>query len=206
MSAIYLSFDMSHIPDLVPKLHAIHAYQLLHILLFNRAQRAMVAILQFARTLGYNPMHTDVQLIRLMEIIRAFSVLMNIIHDTPPFESNNLLTVQILDGFSRTVHLLPDHVRTDVNSNLQYFEMCSKANMFITPGRMLIPTSSILRCAAKPICLLLRWLSSSTLRLFFRNSRILNWSCQTCLQQELEYLLCYLTFRLCLTFAALLTL
>jgi hypothetical protein len=181
MQAISLAFDVSNIPDLVPKLHAIHAYQLLHILLFNRAQRAKVVIRKFALTLGYSPMHTDVQWIRLMEIVRAFSVLMNIIHDTPPFESNNLLTVQILDGFSRTVHLLPDHVRTDVNSNLQYFQMCNKANMVIIP-------------------------MAPTLRLFFRNSRILNWSCQTCLQQELQYLLCSLTFRLCLTFAALLTL
>ena len=145
MSAISLSFDMSNLTDLVPKLHGIHAYQLLHILLYNQAQRANVAILQFARTLGYTPIHTDVQLTRLIGTVRAVSVLMNITNGAPPFASNNLLTIQLLDGFSRTIHLLPDHIRTDVSTNLNYFQACIKGKMIVTPMAILINMAPILQ-------------------------------------------------------------
>ena len=145
MSAISLSFDMSNITDLVPTLYGIHAYQLLHILLYNRAQRAKVAIIQFARTIGYTPIHTDVQLIRLIGTVRALSVLMNVTHDAPPFETNNLLTIQLLDGFSRAIHLLPDHIRTDVSSNLNYFQACMKGKLNVTPMAILINMVPILQ-------------------------------------------------------------
>ena len=73
-------------------------------------------------------------------------MLVNVLNDIPPFNANNTLIMQILDGLKRSVHMLPDHVRTHLNHNLEFFIACSKSgSMDITPTALLISIAPIIQ-------------------------------------------------------------
>ena len=145
MTVLNMAYDMTPFPDLVNTLYALHGLQTVSALLFNRAQGGKVQIMNFGSSLGYRPTPTGADILCLMKDVRVFSLLMNIFTEQPLFPTNPMLIQQVLDGLLRMVHLLPDHVRTDLHTSLQIFAARFKLKETVLPMAVLINTAAIVQ-------------------------------------------------------------
>ena len=131
--------------DTVPTLYALHAYQTLLALMYNRTQFGKVSILKYGGTLGYNPIHTSADVEHLISDIRVISIFVNIITDVFPFSANPGILRQVLDGVSRSAHSIPDYARPALIESLQHFLTRLKQTQAIRPMAFIINVAPMLQ-------------------------------------------------------------
>ena len=146
----YLSavFDMSPFIDLSDTFFAVDAYQQILILLTNGVHAARTEINQSILELGTRVCTTDTDLAKLHSDFYAFSVLHNIIHGRPPFESSSKLLLTVVDGLQRghNISSLPRPVQTQVTKILDSFrQRLNQADSVVRPTSLSLLLAPLLK-------------------------------------------------------------
>ena len=102
-----VAFYLSAYTDLDPLLYGTHSFQLLLVLLFNRAQfsKPEIAFTRKIQKLTTRSPSTPTQLASLMLDFNGLQILKNITDTQAPFQCNELLLQQVADGIQRGIQL-----------------------------------------------------------------------------------------------------
>ena len=102
---------MSAYTDLDPLLYGAHSFQLLLVLLFNRAQFSKIAFTRKIQELTTRSPSTPTQLASLLLDFNGLQILKNITDINAPFQCNEPLLQQVAYGIQRGIQLLSSSPR-----------------------------------------------------------------------------------------------
>ena len=138
-------FIMRHFRKLTPPFTAMHAVQLLNILLHNRAITERNAI---TRSLGVFYVRSTLSCTDLLAHVEEFtslSILHNILGAEPPYQDCKLFLGQILDGLKRTSAQLPITVQSEFLEQVRILAAVHVDKAFLDPASILLRLGPILQ-------------------------------------------------------------
>jgi hypothetical protein len=127
-SIIEKTFDMSAFPDLCNKVFASYAWQLLNILLYNRAQREKIPLSKLINELTTRVTTTREGLLDIQKQTRMFSIIVNLLNQQPVFEPKQDLFKQVVDGLQGGTHLVPTPYRSSFEAALADIQSATFVN------------------------------------------------------------------------------
>lgn len=139
---------MSAYTDLDPRLYAAHAFQMLLVSLFNRAQYSKLDFSKAIRDLPSRAPSNAAQLRQLMTDFHGLSILQNVIDGVPPFQTGNTsLLHDTLDGLQRGANItqLPRRIQQDYYQGLQGLMSRFAQDLSVRPTAVLTRLAAILK-------------------------------------------------------------
>jgi hypothetical protein len=146
------AFDLSVFKDLSPTLPAMHAFQLLLILLANKTLHDKLDLQPYLANLGTCALATSDDLVAFTSALNAAGVLDNILKFDHPFQPNKDLVQRTLRTAQSgpQVAQLPHRVRTAVEKILQKCQDDVQAGHFVRPDRVLLQLAPYFQPAPPP--------------------------------------------------------